>query len=76
MRENEIGNIYVLLAACPAGEYLDRVTNPASPRCRLCAYDTYQDEIWQEQCKPCLNNRVTLMMGSDEEDDCVCKYLS
>ncbi|XP_053380894.1 uncharacterized protein LOC123563563, partial [Mercenaria mercenaria] len=59
------------LPACTAGQYLDKVTNPLSPVCRSCDYDTYQDEIWQEQCKTCPDNKVTLSLKADEESDCV-----
>ncbi|XP_060568832.1 uncharacterized protein LOC132727392 [Ruditapes philippinarum] len=59
------------LPACPAGQYLDKVSNPTNPVCKPCAYDFYQDEIWQEQCKTCIDNKVTLSTGADEASDCV-----
>lgn len=60
------------LPACGMGYYLDRLTNPSVPQCRLCPYDKYQDQIWQEQCKSCPSSTpVTLQTGADSVTDCV-----
>jgi len=56
-----------------AGQYLDS-QDTANLICQTCAYDSYQDEIWQDSCKLCTANRVTLQTGTTREDLCVGKY--
>ena len=42
--------------------------------CKKCGYDTFQDEIWMESCKPCTAGLVTLMTGATLPSDCVREY--
>ena len=67
-------NEYCILsftAACQAGTYLDRSGSVLI--CKKCNYDTYQDQIWQEECKPCPDGKVTLDYGAERADQCVSK---
>jgi len=59
------------LPACLEGSYLDTLTNPNQPSCKTCPYDSYQDEIWMESCKPCLQGKVSLITGAKSSSDCV-----
>jgi len=62
----------VLPADCGKGYYLDRTASPLV--CRQCAYDSYQDVVRMESCKPCPNNRVTFNTGTTDVNQCVRKY--
>ena len=60
-----------VVAACQAGQYLDRTGDALV--CNMCKYDTYQDEIWQENCKPCPAGMVTFFVGAEMASQCVGK---
>ncbi|XP_052765018.1 uncharacterized protein LOC128206514 isoform X2 [Mya arenaria] len=61
------------IPACSKGYYLDR---SGGLICRPCPYDTYQDQVWQEQCKPCNPNLVTLTMAATQSTQCVSDCVS
>ncbi|XP_021378507.1 major surface-labeled trophozoite antigen 417-like [Mizuhopecten yessoensis] len=58
-----------IVPGCPPGYYLNRTVVPMG--CRQCGYDTYQDEKWQDTCKPCSNGKVTLGINATMPSDCV-----
>ncbi|XP_033757427.1 proprotein convertase subtilisin/kexin type 5-like [Pecten maximus] len=58
-----------VIPGCVPGYYLNRTVFPMG--CRQCGYDTYQDEKWQETCKPCSAGKVTLDISSTMASHCV-----
>ncbi|KAL4239882.1 Calcium ion binding [Mactra antiquata] len=69
--EGSISDDACIIPACPRGQYLDR-SNAPNLQCELCPYNTYQDQVWQDECEQCTGSRsFTLERGSEEFSDCL-----